>query len=144
MEIYSRAFCDPAISVNLGDWREILGNEFSGTCSYFTEFSKPQAIKDAIILDLGRVDYSAEIFLNNESVGVLVMPPFRLTLPANIIKEKNLLEIRVTGSAANEYKYTKSFEKFAKWQLSPYYDKQVAFCEDNLSAGLFGPVKIYY
>ena len=85
-----------------------------------------------------------EVFLNGESVGVLIMPPYKLTLSADMLKANNTLEIRVTGSAANEYKYTKTFEKFAKWQLSPYHDRQMVFCEDNLSAGLFGPVKICF
>jgi hypothetical protein len=61
-----------------------------------------------------------------------------------MLEDKNTLEIRVTNTASNEYKYTKTFEKFAKWQLSPYHDKQMAFCESNLEGGLFGPVKIYY
>ncbi len=144
MNIYRKAFDEPYLPIQPGDWRTTLGDGFSGTCSYLTEFEKPNAIFDRFTLDLGRVDYSAEVFLNGESVGVLIMPPYKLTLSADMLKANNTLEIRVTGSAANEYKYTKTFEKFAKWQLSPYHDRQMVFCEDNLSAGLFGPVKICF
>ena len=144
MNIYRKALDEPYSPMSLGDWRTKVGDSFSGTCSYLTEFTKPKTECEDFTLDLGRVDYSAEVFLNGEAVGVLIMPPYRLTLPPDILKDKNTLEIRVTGSAANEYKYTKTFEKFAKWQLSPYHDRQMIFCEDNLCAGLFGPVKICF
>lgn len=144
MTIYRKTFNDEPIPIKLGDWREALGEGFSGTCSYFTEFEKPKDATSNLLLDLGRVDYSAEVLLNGESVGILVMPPYKITLPLDSLKEKNQLEIRVSGSAANEYKHTSSFDKFAKWQLSPYHTKQMAFYEENLSGGLFGPVKILY
>ena len=99
---------------------------------------------EKLTLDFGKVNYTAEVYLNGERVGNLIMPPYRLTVSSDALRDKNLLEIRVTNSAANEYKYTKTFEKFAKWQLSPYHDKQMAFCDDKLPGGLFGPVKIYY
>ena len=144
MNIYRRVFDEPYLPIQPGDWRTRLGNGFSGTCSYLIEFKRPDMTSDRFNLDLGRVDYSAEVFLNGEPVGVLIMPPYKLTLPADMLKDTNALEIRVTGSAANEYKHTKTFEKFAKWQLSPYHDRQTVFCEDNLSAGLFGPIKIRF
>lgn len=144
MEIYREYFDEAPTPISLGDWRSRVGDSFSGTGSYITELDRPENAGKSITLDLGKVNYSAEVILNGRSLGVLIMPPYKMTISADALEAENTLEIRVTNSASNEYKYTKTFDKFAKWQLSPYHDKQIAFCDDNLSGGLFGPVKIYY
>ncbi len=144
MEALYKMYDEPSAAIKLGDWREIVGESFYGSGVYSTEFARPKGDFEKFTIDLGRVDYSAELFLNGEHLGVLVMPPYRLSVSASVLKEKNLLEIRVTNNAANEYKYTKTFDKFSKWQVSPYHNKQMAFCDDKLTGGLFGPVKIYY
>ena len=70
------------------------------------------------------------------------MAPYLYELPKDLLREKNSLKIRVSNTPANEYNYTKSFEKWQKWQLSPYWEKEKIFHEDSLSGGLYGPVKI--
>lgn len=143
-EVVHKCFDETPTPLRLGDWRCRVGESFSGTGVYAIELDRPANVGEKIMLDLGRVDYTAEVYLNGEPVGNLIMPPYRITFPADILRDKNIIEIRVTNSAANEYKYTKTFEKFANWQLSPYHDKQMAFCDDKLTGGLFGPVKVYY
>ena len=144
MDIIHKNFDEAPAPISLGDWRYRVGESFSGTGIYSIEFNRPENMREKLTLDLGKVNYTAEVYLNGERVGNLIMPPYRLTVSSDALRDKNLLEIRVTNSAANEYKYTTTFEKFAKWQLSPYHDKQMAFCDDKLPGGLFGPVKIYY
>jgi hypothetical protein len=60
------------------------------------------------------------------------------------IKEYNELEVRVSNTAANEYYYTKTFDKWPSWMLTPYHEKCQIFHKDSLESGLFGPVKILY
>ena len=144
MEIYRKSFDENPSPVSLGDWRARVGESFSGTGAYITEFARPKTDSKYIKIDLGKVNYSANLFLNGKHIGTLIAYPYVIDIPCEMLEDKNTLEIRVTNTASNEYKYTKTFEKFAKWQLSPYHDKQMAFCESNLEGGLFGPVKIYY
>ena len=73
---------------------------FSGTAIYRKEFSLSSAgMEDRILhwLDLGRVYNFAEIFLNNQNLGILWKPPFRLNISEALEPEKNQLEIHVTN-----------------------------------------------
>jgi hypothetical protein len=72
------------------------------------------------------------------------MPPYRYELPEDLIKDENKLEIRVTNTPGNQYQFTKSFDKWGKWQLTPYHERQLLFDRDTLDSGLFGPVRMYF
>ncbi len=109
-----------------------------------TENTQHTEDMEYIELDLGEVRYTCEAFVNGNSLGVQVMAPYRFLLCKADLQEDNLLEIRVTNTAANAYQYTKSFEKWQPWQLGPYWNRQQIFREDYLSGGLIGPVKIRY
>jgi hypothetical protein len=61
-----------------------------------------------------------------------------------LIQKENELKIRVSNTIANELVSTKTFEKWEKWQLSPYFEKALHFSKDYLASGLFGPVKLKY
>ena len=94
-----------------------LGGEvqyFSGTAVYETTFDLNQAIEQSnnptnrtILLDLGDVRETAEVFLNGRSVGILWKPPYRLDLTSalrSIEQSKNRtisLRIAVANSWAN-------------------------------------------
>ena len=127
--------------VNLGDWSSYIGKEFSGSGVYETEF-KVDDIAHSLCLDLGVVHYTCEVFLNGKSLGIKVMAPYRYELPVELLQKENILQIRVSNTPANEYNHTKSFDKWQKWQLSPYWEKEKLFHEDSLSGGLYGPVRL--
>ena len=133
----------PELKAELGDWRKYTGDSFSGSCVYRTTFKNPAEHKN-MMLDLGDVCYTCEAFVNGESLGVKVMPPYRFCIDKSFLKENNTLEIRVSNTAANEYYYTDKFDTWAPWQLTPYYTKTQVFHKDSLKSGLFGPVKILY
>ena len=96
----------------LGDWCEYTGKEFSGSGIYKTTFTLPQKVSK-IRLDLGKVCCSCEVFINGKSLGIIALDPYVLEIPGELLKEENTLKIRVTNSAANEYLFTNSFDK---WQ----------------------------
>ena len=139
---YSKDITEEEVSVSLGDWREYVGDSFSGSCVYTTEFSAP--VKKDMMLDLGEACYSCEVFVNKVSVGVKVMSPYRFEIPEELLKDNNLLEIRVSNTAANEFVYTDSFDKWGEAMLSPYHNYTKEFNKSTLKSGLFGPVKLYY
>jgi hypothetical protein len=127
----------------LGDWCAVTGNDFSGSCKYKTTFKKPATNGD-VVLDLGKVRVSCEAFVNGKSVGVKVMSPYRFNIPSELLKDENVLEVRVSNTVANERVHTTTFDKWANWQRSPYELKISKFDKSSLPSGLFGPVKILY
>ena len=70
---------------------------FSGTARYSLTFDAPPC---PTRLELGDVRESVRVRLNGEELGVLVLPPFALTLPA-LKPTGNLLELEVTNLGAN-------------------------------------------
>lgn len=144
-EIETKAFDEQPQAAKLGDWKTYVGEDFSGDCLYETTFNAPENMQNAV-LDLGDVKHTAKVWLNGKEVGVKVMPPYRLTIPTDVLAKENCLQVLVTNSAANEYVATKSFEKMQPYKLTVYFDKEMEFCRDTVAqgSGLFGPVKILY
>ena len=132
---------EEARPIKLGCWADRVGIEFSGSGIYQTEFQRP---KPGAVLDLGDVRYTCEAFVNGKSLGVKVMPPYRYELPDELLLDTNTLEIRVSNTPGNQYQFTKSFDKWGSWQLSPYHERELLFDRDTLASGLFGPVKILF
>ena len=52
-------------------------------------------------LDLGNVQETAEIFLNGKKLTTLIGPSFKTKISAQLFKEDNLLEIKVTNGMPN-------------------------------------------
>lgn len=132
---------EDSVPVKLGDWSEIVGCDFSGSCVYSTSFL---GVNNDAILELGDVKYDAEVILNGKSLGVKIMKPYRFEIPKELMRAENTLEIRVTNTPGNQYHYTKSFDKWQPWQLTPYVEKENIFDNDTLASGLYGPVILKY
>jgi hypothetical protein len=91
----------PATTLNkLGSWTSTSSN-FSGMAKYTLTFNKPNARAAAWLLDLGKVDRTAQVTLNGKDMGTLIGPDFRLTIPANAIQAQNTLEIMVSNGMVN-------------------------------------------
>ena len=129
--------------ISLGDRCRVLGEGFSGTCEYETTFSLPTDPSRAV-LDLGKVVQTEEVLLNDVSLGKRILPPYRFTLPIDLLRRRNDLRVRVTGTAANAFESTKAFDRCRPWQLGNYIKEERAFHQESLESGLFGEVKIFY
>lgn len=140
---YSTDVEDEEVKIDLGSWKKAVGESFSGSCVYKTEFTLDE-VRENISLDLGTVKYTCEVFVNGKSCGVKVMSPYSFDISSCVNPGKNTLEIRVSNTAANEFYYTKEFEKFEPWQLSPYHEIEHSFHKDSLESGLYGPVKLIF
>ncbi|MBR3768544.1 MAG: hypothetical protein IKL10_09960 [Clostridia bacterium] len=135
---------DKAILVSLGDWAYLIGSFYSGSGVYETSFSLPdEKIGKEGEIDLGDVHFSALVFLNDQSLGTALMPPYRLKIPAGVLHKKNKLKIVVTNTTANWYIHTDYFDKWKAEELSPYFEGEKAFAKDFVSGGLYGPVTLY-
>lgn len=76
---------------------------FAGTARYSLEFDLPAGPQaDAWRLDLGNVAESARLRVNGHAVGALMLSPWTVNIPGDLLKPKgNRLEIEVTNLSAN-------------------------------------------
>jgi hypothetical protein len=95
----------PELSLNqLRSWIQLDGDaykSFSGTARYTMGFDQPQGHGGDWILDLGRVAETARVRLNGRDLGTLITPPFRVRVPAALLRGRNALEVYVTNLPLN-------------------------------------------
>lgn len=143
MQYETTEYKEEGTPIALGDWSEHAGRDFSGSGVYKTKFILPKK-EGKLLLDVGEVRYICEAFVNGKSIGVSLAPPYTFMLDAEELLPENTLEICVTNTAANAYEYTKSFDKWADWQTSPYKPLDKMFRQSSLFGGLYGPVRLFY
>ena len=141
MTAINEAIHEQESPITLGCWADVVGGDFSGTCSYRASFS---GVDSDAILDLGDVRHVSEVFLNGEPLGVKIMKPYRFRIKKELLRDENELEILVTNTVANQQHYSKTFDKWKLWQLTSYSLKQNEYDCDSLDSGLYGPVRILY
>jgi hypothetical protein len=96
---------------------------FSGTFRYETEFEWNES-SNQVLLDLGEVYETAEVWLNSEQAGVRICPPYCLEINGLIKKGTNKLVIEVTNTLVKDQR-----------------DFLSAFAQQEPS-GLIGPVRV--
>ncbi len=135
---------DKAIPVKLGDWEYLIGCEYSGSGIYETVFTLPDdKIGKEGKIDLGDVHFTACVYLNNHSLGTVLMPPYSFKIPKGVLDRNNKLKVVVTNTSANWYIHTDYFDKWNINELSPYFDGEMTFAKDYATGGLYGPVTLY-
>ena len=92
------------------------GKFFSDDCIYRTTFHAGEKMRSGAILDLGKVSYSCEVFLNGKSLGVGIFSPFKFVL--DDLKEENELCIRVSNTMCNAYENAHYEGLFPGWKPS--------------------------
>ena len=87
----------PKLGIQLGDWRDVLGEEFSGQVVYRAAFDSPAA-GDAE-LDLGEVHNCCSVKLNGSDVGIKYAGPYRWRV---VLRQGvNKLEVTVANAPVN-------------------------------------------
>ncbi len=108
--------------------------DFSGTAAYTISFDRPKIESEGYLLSLGEVKESAKIFLNEKEVGTLIGPTYQLYLDADSLKDKNVLEIRVSNLMANRIA---SMDRKRMFWKKFYNVNFPARLEENRLRGLF-------
>ncbi len=127
-------------TVSLGDWRNSLGNDFSGEAQYVKTFDGKD-LANAKFLDLGRVCYAAQVTLNGVDLGTRLSPPYVFPLGNALKATQNKLEITVVNTPANAIAATGVLEKWQQRPFeNPYEMRERYFERESLESGLFGPV----
>jgi hypothetical protein len=96
---------------------------FSGTFRYETEFEWAYSA-EIVTLDLGELYETVEVWVNDQSAGVRICPPYCLDIGELVHPGKNTLVIEVTNTLANEQR--DFFSRYAQQEPS----------------GLLGPVRV--
>jgi hypothetical protein len=131
------------VNISPGDWRHVLGNNYSGDAEYTVKFKCSDLVrKNAQVLDLGDVRYVCRAVLNDEVLGKRLWNPFAFNITCKLKKGDNVLKVTVTNTLANQYTYTRQLEKWPVIKLGPYHTRTLGFEKESLSSGLYGPVTI--
>lgn len=91
-------------TIEPGLWTDFALSTYSGIGVYQQTFelSEEEASRPTE-LDLGNVLVAAELFVNGESVGVLLARPFRFDLSDHLRAGENRLEVHVANTLASHY-----------------------------------------
>jgi hypothetical protein len=130
----------------LGDWSaEQATSGFSGIATYRKEFDLPSGwqVGKPILLSLGQLHSSAEVFCNGKSAGILIQGPWQAELSDCVKAGRNTLEIRVANLWNNhvmDMPYSRSKLPAPGYGLTEalYGPRQ----RQRLPSGLLGPVSI--
>ena len=143
-EVYEIRKCSaPACPVELGDWRKVLGEHFSGEALYKLEFDSPSGKKAK--LSIGQVNYVSHVTLNGKVLGRTFSDPGEFFTEGILKKGKNTLEIRVVNTLANAILDPEVMEYWKKNHPSNFLQEiQYTFERESLPSGLFGPVTLHF
>jgi len=126
---------------------------FGGTARYRCTFDLPAASRlgnrtAPLLVDLGEVKHVARVRVNGQRLGVLIMHPYCVAVPAALLRPKeNLLEVEVTNLAANRIRDLD--RRKANWRI--FHDVNlvnIGYRPFNAAqwpvfdSGLLGPVRI--
>ena len=133
--------CDnsPALATNLGDWRDVLGEEFSGRVTYRVAFRSPAAGEAE--LDLGEVHNCCAVKLNGQDIGAKYAGPYTWRVPLR--RGVNELEVMVANAPVNALApaHFRRYVAAAFPPESPYEKRVRKFNESGHESGLYGPVR---
>lgn len=118
---------------------------FSGTASYekaITIAGERLKAGRRVYLDLGQVNHLAEVVVNDQSLGVLWSPPFRVDITDVAKAGTNLVEVNVTNAWKNRLLGDKKLPESERitWTLYPFYHREPD--APLMASGLLGPVRI--
>lgn len=141
-----------AALTELQSWTELTDSAqyFYGAGRYQIDFSATAEVLAAkeVVLDLGDVREVADVRMNGESIGTAWSSPFRMRIPASLLKTNNSLEIVVSNLSVN---YMRLFDRihpeWKKFKDINIVDIQYAPYSANgtlMPSGLLGPVRMYY
>lgn len=113
-------------SIRLGDWSKIDGlKAYSGGAWYRKTINiNADDLKSRLEIDLGDLVSSAELFVNGNSTGIRLSPPWKFDITEFVKQGENKIEVLIYNTLANNYT-----------SIPTRY-------RGDIKSGLLGPVKI--
>ena len=119
---------------------------YSGTALYTKSFTFEGASKKKIYLDLGNVSKVAEVWLNDEPLGITWTSPYRYDITEILKQGDNSLRIEVVNTWSNRIigDITGNGEKYTSTNVNVRGSRELLWTETPLvESGLLGPVTLY-
>ena len=118
---------------------------FSGTASYRKAITLDAArLKKGrrVVLDLGAVSHLAEVFVNDQPLGVLWNAPFRIDITDAAKAGANMVEVRVTNVWKNRLIGDAKLPEAERttWTAYPFYKNEPD--APLMESGLLGPIRL--
>lgn len=129
--------------INLEDWQLMGYTWHSGRAKYSIGVSVPKKAEHCV-LDLGKVHFCAEVWVNGKLAGVRLWSPYRLDITNFLREGENQLDIIVSNLEGNERRYMLVKEGRAMGWNRYWYEENLNRDASNYVSGLLGPVKILY
>lgn len=126
---------------SLGDYINV-NSAFSGSLLYKKTLDFTVKSGEKVVLNLGKLWYSAETFINSKSCGARAWFPYIFDITDKIKQGDNLLEIRVTNTLANQWARKNIRKKDFSFWKNMYLEKSTPFIDQSCHAGLAGPVTL--
>jgi hypothetical protein len=84
------------------DFADSSIKHFAGTAQYTIQFDRPSAVAktDSVLLSLGDIEATAEVWLNKRRLGAVWIPGYRLNV-THLLQAKNTLEVRIANAYRN-------------------------------------------
>jgi hypothetical protein len=121
----------------LKSWTELGGDDvknFSGTALYSIFFDKPVGNVSSWLLDIGKVNETAQVLLNGKKIATLIGPTFQCIIPDSVLRQKNEMRIIVANLMANRIAYMD--RNNIPWKIF-YNTNMPARRRENVKSGLF-------
>ena len=121
-------------NVTLDSWYAYGLQQYTGFLEYETviQVDNPASV---VAIDLGKVSYMAEVFVNGQSVGSRLWPPFRFDLSKMLKTGKNVIRVKVGNLIASEMWLKEDLGKVRLWGWKGVPDP------NQYEAGFWGPIK---
>lgn len=98
---FDRLFRFETRQAPLAPWSELGMAHFSGRARYTYQFNLSEGSKPRLVLDLGRVEQTAEVTLNGSSLGSRVWLPYRFDVSNHARVGENTMEVIVSNTLGN-------------------------------------------
>lgn len=128
-------------SKDLTDWQLDGLTWYSGTCRYQNTFWM-DSVNENYLLDLGAVNYCAEIWINGKPAGSRIWPPYRWEITQYLKEGENILEVQVSNLAGNERRYLLVEEGQALGWNRYWNRDNMERDASGFTSGLLGPVRL--
>lgn len=140
VKIVCKADHQPLIS-----WQDMGLSWYSGRAVYTKKVNIPASYLNKevrLMLDLGKVDHFAEIWINGKLVKYCAWPPFEAEISSFVHEGENVLSVVVANLQANQATWNILDENIAKSEARWWHDGSIARESEKLESGLLGPVRI--
>jgi len=134
--------CGPA-QAELGDWQQLGLEWYSGRAVYRTQFRLPARYAGAdLVLDLGELRYTGEVWINGRLLDTLLWPPYRVNVSRAVREGRNELVVVAANLLANQMRWN-IFDSAVSNRVSRWWhDGNILREAEKLRSGLIGPVRI--